>query len=88
MTAPHDFTGAPCVSPDPDEQRVLIALFDSLKPADHAYAATLCATCDHQLPCETRRRQVVDDFSGRTYEGPQGTWAGRKYGRAERVMNQ
>ena len=84
MTRMHDFTGAPCVSADPDEQAILINLFDSVEPADHAYAATLCRTCDHQMPCEQRRRDVVDTYSGRAYEGPQGTWAGKRYGRRER----
>ena len=84
MTRMHDFTGAPCVSFDPDEQALLIRLFDSVEPADHAYAAAMCRTCEHQTPCENRRREVVDTYSGRAYEGPHGTWAGKKYGKRQK----
>ena len=77
----HDFTGAPCVTPNPDEQRILTAIFDSTDPTTSAHARKLCTQCPHQIPCRARLSEAITTATHRGKDGPTGTWAGATRGK-------
>lgn len=57
-------------------------IFESTDLADHAEAATICATCPMLDACDKLREDV--QATSQPGYGPAGTWAGKLYGTPNR----